>query len=201
MYNIFAYVMNMIFHWIILFLIIVYITWLIIRRLPNFPIPLKRMLLRMPPWRPLERAGVLPFMDDIRKIIFSTASFERRIEISATAFGKFFDKSFTYLASFMKSKVDKAPEPDNLVLSNNTGELDVKSVRKGVRQGTNYEQDEVDYIQDEYLHCIEEGAVPVYDNMGMDTAKAVTQNNTNAILCKIQSFTTYSNVINNRMSM
>lgn len=202
MYNIFCYVMNMIFFWIILFLLIVYITWLIIRRLPNFPIPIKRMLLRMSPWRPLAEAGVLPLIDDIRKIIFSADGFERRLTRTAEAFGNFFDKSFSFLAKLVRAKANNTPEPDNITFNNREDNgLVVKPVRKGVNQGTSYEQEEVDQIQDDYLQCLEEGVVPVYDNMGFETAKAIAQNQTNSTMCKIQSFTTYSNVLNNRISM
>lgn len=198
-YNTFSYVMNMLFFWIILFLIIVYITWLIIRRLPNFPIPLRRILLRLSPWRPLIKAGVLPLMDNIRKIVWSTDALDKRLTRTAAAFGEFFNKSFSYLSGFVKSKSTNQSPPAGGV------QFDVMSdappVNDRVKQTVSYEPDEINQIQDEYLQCIEQDSVPVYEGSGIEIANAMARNQMNRTMCKLQSFTTYSNLLNNRISM
>lgn len=205
LYHAFSYVMNMLFFWILLFLLIVYVTWLIIRKLPNFPIPIKRILLRMSPWRPLEKAGVLGLIDDIRKIFFSFDSFDKRIQRAAGALGRFFEKSFFFLGEYANAAINKNKTPNSLEFeapasSGGGNDLNVKATRKTVNQTSQYEQEEVDHIQDDYLQCLEEGSEPVYNNQGMETAKAIARNQTNAIMCKVQSFTTYSNLLNNRIS-
>lgn len=204
LYNIFSYAMNAIFMWILLFLLIVYVTWLIIRRLPNFPIPIKRILLRMSPWRPLDRAGVLPLIDDLRRIVFSTESLERRLDLTVTSLGRFFEKSFKFLAGYVAATVESKPPPKNLQLDKYTAQdngIVVKPSRKSVNQNTSLEQDEVSQVQDEYLQCIEEGTEPVYGGGGVETAKTIASNQTSMVMCKIDTLTTYSNVLNNRISM
>ena len=204
MYNAFSYAMNAIFHYILLFLLIVYITWLIIRRLPNFPIPIKSMLLGMSPWRPLARAGVLDFIDNIRKIIFSTESIDKRLNRTVKAVGDFFDKSLGFLAGYVAATVKAEPPPNSVQFNKYAAEdngLVVKPSRKSVNQSTSFEQDEVNQVQDEYLQCVEEATEPVYAGGGVETAQKIARNQSNIVMCKIDTLTTYSNLLNNRISM
>jgi hypothetical protein len=199
LYGVFVFLMNLIFKWILLFLILVYITWLIIKKyVPNFPIPFKMILLRMPPWRPLEKAGVLQLIDSLRKIIFSNQSVEGRLSGVGRAVGNFFGKSLIYVQSYTRAKISGVRTPAPPTYSVSGPSSSEAAIRKGSKPSP-YEEDEVQQIQDEYLQCIEEETIPIYNDMGgMEKAQALIKNSSASTKCKVKSMQSYSKLISNR---
>jgi hypothetical protein len=146
-------------------------------------------------------------MDDMITVFYARDGIKARAKRAADAISRFFGKSTKFLLGYVRAKAGNMAPPKSLDFNPpeekvvKTGELDVKPVRKMVGQSTSYEQEEYDQIQDDYLQCLEEDSVPVYDNLGMTTAKAVAKNQTASALCKVKMLRSFSNLLNNRISI
>lgn len=181
------YAMNAIFHYILMALLIIYILWIIIKRFfPNFPIPLRMIFLRLPPFRPLERAGVLPLIDRIVKTILSTAPLPDRLISAGTAFATFVAKS----VAFVFKTVGINPPADRYV-----GESDPKPVSESP-----FNADEEREIRESYLQCVEESTISTTPDMTpSQRQQADVKNTTNTTLCKVKMLSTYSDILSQRM--
>ena len=209
LYGIFVYIMNMLFLWIMLYLIICYVSWVVIRRMiPNFPIPLKSIILGMAPWKPLTDAGILQFIDKLRSIFISNYSLSKRAYTAGNAIAGFLQSSFKYLKSTVGYKLGSGPmpnadamlRPDPKYRELPPDQVKKKNVvRRSTRQNSIYEEDEMLQIQDEYLQCVEENSVPVFPNMGIETAQAIAKNRSAATICKLNMMKTYANLMYNRV--
>jgi hypothetical protein len=193
--------MNWLFLWILLYLIICYISWVIIRRvIPNFPIPFKSILLGMPPWKPLTDAGILQFIDRLVGIFVSADALDKRAWRAGNAIAQFLLSSYKYLKRFIGFKIYGGSEPDpntRIKQNNKQPPLPKNAVRRSAKPSM-FEEDETQQVKDEYLQCIEENSVPVYKNMGAETAQAIAKNQSAVIVCKLNMMKTYSNLTYNR---
>lgn len=207
LYGIFVYVMNWIFLWIILYLIICYVSWIFIREsIPDFPIPLQSILLDMAPWKPLTNAGVLQFIDKLVRIVFSRDAIRTRARKAATATADFLKSSFVYLQREIGYRKNGGVKPDaNRIIKTDPQYKDVPqeppkrkvTVRRSTKPSP-FENDEMKQINDEYLQCVEQRSVPVYSGQGLETAQAIAKNKTVSIMCKLNMMKTYSNLMYNR---
>lgn len=201
--------MNWLFLWILLYLIICYISWVIIRRvIPNFPIPLKSIILSMEPWNSLLRARVLQFIDQLVGIFVSRDTLNQRAYRGANAIANFLQSSFNYLRKeigYRSGKDKTKPNPDRMMKPDErypypSPEPPKKknTVRRSAKPSP-FENDEQKQILDEYLQCVEENSVPVFPNMGVETAQAITKNKMASTICKLNMTKTYSNLMFNRV--
>lgn len=201
--------MNWLFLWILLYLIICYISWVIIRRvIPNFPIPLKDIILDMEPWNSLLRARVLQFIDSLVGIFVSRDSINKRAYKGGKAIADFLKSSFFYLRSeigYRSGKTKTKPNPDQMMKPDTQYPYPApqppkkkNTVRRSVKPSP-YETDEQKQILDEYLQCVEENSVPVFPNMGIETAQAILKNKMASTICKLNMTKTYSNLMFNRV--
>lgn len=213
LYGIFVYVMNWLFTWILLYLIICYVSWkVILAIIPDFPIPLQSILLDMAPWKPLLEARVLQFMDELVKVFVSADSIKKRAWRAGNSTANFLKSSFFYIQKEIGFRSGKDPvkpnaeqtvkPPSNEKYSNDTGRKDPQPKRRNaVRRSTRpspFENDEMKQIQDEYLQCVEENSVPVYPGQGLETAQAIVKNKSASSICMLNMMKTYNNLMFNR---
>lgn len=177
-----------IFHYIVIALVIIYIIWIIIKKfVPNFPIPFKKILLRMPPFRPLERAGILPLIDDVRKILFSVMPLSDRVEKAGRSIGRFLSRSFGFVMGMAGIKVGGVASPSR-------------------RQKVSEEDDsalspaEELEVQQAYLQCIEESITPITPEMTtMEKQKLALTNQQNSVICKLRQLDIQSRIIGDKV--
>lgn len=187
------YVFNAIFHYIIMFLIIVYIIWLIIKKfVPNFPIPFKRILLRLPPFYPLDKAGVLPLMDSVRKILFSKLPLSQRFMRAGKSIGTFFATS----TAFIMKKFGLNPPTSQYTKTSSSQKAGAKQKQKD----DTYSDAENREIQESYLQCIEESTIPVTPEMPtVEKASVNLRNQQNVLICKVNMMQTYSRILTSKL--
>lgn len=193
--------MNWIFLWIILYLIICYVSWVVIREImPDFPIPIKSILLDMAPWKPLTDAGILQFIDGLVRIFVSADTIKVRAWRAGVSTAKFFQKSYKYLKKTVGFKMYGGSKPDpNATMKQDKKQppLPPNAVRRSNKPYI-YEQDETQQVKDEYLQCIEQRILPIYKNMGMETAQTITKNQSAVTMCKLNMLQSYSYLTYNR---
>lgn len=187
-YGAVVYAATAVFHWILMALAIIYILWIIIKNyVPNFPIPFKTILLNMPPFKPLEDAGVLPFIDRLVDILLSSDRFGTRIRNAANAFADFVKGSVSFIFS-------NAPMPKRQGSSAPSGAgADTGGDGEAVASG------EKQQIEDENDRCIEENTkVLPRDASGTERAKAMVENQKMRIDCRLKTLQAYTNLMNYR---
>lgn len=99
-YTIVLEALKAVFHYILIFLLIMYVIYCIIRAfVPAFIlfIPLKQPLLDLTPLYELRVSGIFPLMDRVVEIIFSSMPFTQRIMRALQAIGKFMASSVGYI--------------------------------------------------------------------------------------------------------
>lgn len=182
---------NAIFHYIIMFLIIVYILWLIIRKfVPNFPIPFKKILLRLPPFYPLAKAGILPLMDNVRKILFSKMPVPERVTRAGNALGMFIATSTAWVFRKFGLELPK-PNANSNSQSNST---------KTSEPDSTYTEEENREIQESYLQCVEQTTVPITPEMpSSEKASLGLKNQQNILICKVNMMQTYSDILTSKL--
>lgn len=207
-YGIFKFLMTIIFGWVVIFLAIVYITWLFIKEaIPDFPIPLQSILLDLFPWGPLTASGILPFIDTLVRVFVSADSLQKRLWNCATGIFKFLTRSYLYVRDAVGFHAGVGPRPDPNAYKNNgysaaegggpAGSSGPKAVRRSAKSSM-FEEEELQQVKDEYLQCVEEKTVPVYRNMGTETAQAIAKNQSAIVTCKLNMMQTYSNLTSYR---
>lgn len=100
LYTVVLEALKAIFHYILIFLLIMYVIYCIIRAfVPPFIlfIPLRQPLLDLTPLYELRVSGIFPLMDRVVKIIFSNMPFGRRIMSAFQAVGQFMARSIGFI--------------------------------------------------------------------------------------------------------
>ncbi len=186
------YIFNAIFHYIIMILIIIYILWLIIRKfVPNFPIPIRRILLRLPPFRPLEQAGILPLMDRVRKVIFSRLPVSKRLMNAGEAIGLFLASSTTFIMNKFGMNVPTLP-----FAGGTTEDVKPYKERKLSKKEKAKQEAEDREVRESYLQCIEESIIPITPTMTTAEKEAnAFRNQQNTLICKIDQMRNYSRIL------
>lgn len=186
------YIFNAIFHYIIMALIIIYILWIIIRKfVPNFPIPIRRILLRLPPFRPLEQAGILPLMDRVRKVFFSHLPISQRLMNAGEAIGLFLASSTTFIMNKFGMKVPIIP-----MGGQSADNLQPHKERKLSREEQAKQDAEDREVRESYLQCIEESIIPITPTMTKSEKEAnAFRNQQNTLICKIDQMRNYSRIL------
>lgn len=180
--NVIMYIFNAIFHYILMALLIIYILWIIIKKfVPNFPIPFKKILLRLPPFYPLEKAGVLPLFDNVRKILFSRSPMSARVKRAGQAIGGFLASSTMYV--FQKIGVN----PPTSQYSKG------KKGGKAAQEESVFTAEEEIEIQDAYLQCIEQSTIPITPDMPSSEKSSLNlRNQQNTLICKVNQMQLYA---------
>lgn len=186
------YAFNAIFHYILMALLIIYIIWMIIKLfVPNFPIPIKRILLRMPPFYQLDKAGILPLIDRVRRLIFSTMTLSERVKGAGSAIGGFLASSTTYTLNKLGMDVPRIPYT-GVPPPPQKQRKERKPSKKQILARKIAENES----QQAYLQCIEESLIPITASMSDEEKKAASvRNQQNTALCKVDQIGTYSTIM------
>lgn len=198
-YNTVAYVATMIFHYILAFLIAIYIAWFIIKtyvpkRILFFKV--RSRILAIEPFPSLTQAGILPFMDEIRKIIISLLPFKERLKRLWSATRTFFNTSIKHvLVNIRRDVVLSAPnlfkDGDGDVGDEDDADEDANAVPTADQALQDRETDEL------YQQCLEENTTPVpADASFADRLFISAQNSGVRASCGIRRLQAYSNMMN-----
>ena len=186
-----------IFSYIIMALHCLWIIWLIIKKyVPNFPIPLKNMLLKIAPFPQLERSGIFYLFGACWGAILSTSPIKDRLTRVGYALADFFTRNMDLAFSTigLHDTVEKiqyatrdksgAPQPDPY-----------RNPEPPIPPSfTDYENREID---DMYQQCIEENTViPTEGASKLELKQLEAKNKITQTLCntkRLQSMMHLSN--------
>ena len=200
-------VINSMFHWILLFLVIMYIIYLLIKMfVPNiWPfLPLKNIFLSITPLYELRRAGVFGLFDAVVNLIFSSDPFLIRILKVGQAFGRFLAGPAILLRENGKQVVvgkDMSMDMDtNNLLKPEKGEDSFQDDTEGE---PTYEETvspaENRYIQKEYQQCISESyIVPTNDMSDEEKSTVDIRNNASKIICDVKKIQSYGTLMSSK---
>lgn len=181
------------------FLLIMYVIYIIIKRfVPNFPIPLKKILLALTPFYELRVSGVFPLFDAVLGIIFSRDSFGNRLIRLGRAIGMFLASSIFYLTPKSKSKPKaaapkKPPPPKEGEFNDNDTTENEPDYDETMSLAENK------YVQKEFQQCISENYKPINDKMSEEEKTyASVSNATSKIICDIKKLQSYSTLISSK---
>lgn len=199
-YNTVAYVATMIFHYILAFLIFIYILWFLINKFVPKKIlffKVRSRILAIEPFPSLTKAGILPFMDEIRKILISLLPLKERFRRLWSATRTFFNTSIKHvLESIRYDVVLNAPK----MFKGSDGGADAfaDDDDDDADEPPSVDQPLQDRETDElYQQCLEENTTPVpADASFADRLFIATQNSGVRTSCAIRRLQTYSNMLN-----
>lgn len=194
----------------IVVMFMIYIIWKIIKMfVPNFPIPFKMILLKIPPLPQLERAGIFALFDSIVGVVLSRASFGNRLMKVGFALGDFVKRNFEMVMSIAK---DTAPninfggkeskskdEQDNEAIDNNPDLTEQEKIEKKQSKNINspFTDTEKQIVNEQYQLCIAENTTPITSDMSKsDITKAKTANDLAKIKCDLSKLSAFSNALN-----
>lgn len=185
-YNVFLYICNALFHWILAFLLFLYIIWFFIMYIvPKifFLAPFKSLLLRIPPIWQFHRAGVLPLMDNVRKIIFSTDTLGHRFARAGQSLNQFVIRSMSFIYGTVAVPTQsQQPSMSGRRIRNEKYQI--------------FSQEEEAKALDSLNQCIEETTIPIHPDMtSMQKAAAMVKNDTAAMACKAKQVGAFSNIL------
>ena len=196
-YNILTAIATAIFHWVLAILVCIYIIWYIINTyVPEMILffPVRGMLLAIEPFPALTRAGILPYMDKIRKILFSVMPFKQRMQSTFTATQEFFDTSIRHVLLSLRSEVHIAPP--NINISTSSSSASAAAAAASQTPDQRYQDQESDEL---FQQCIEENTTPVEPDATLgDRLYAATQNSGVRTICAVRRLQTYANIISYR---
>lgn len=195
-------IINSLFHYILMFLIIMYVIYLIIKLfIPNFPIPFKTILLSITPLKELQQAGIFRLFDEIIAALTSGGPILRVILRIISAIARFLASPFYMLRSLGTSKVIRIGGGS----SSKKEKIDDTSAPPEETDGEpKYDNSmsilENIYLQKEYQQCINENYKAVTPDMAdLDKQKVNVQNTTSKILCDIQKMQAYANIFSGKL--
>ena len=194
-------VCNMIFHWIIACLLVIYIVWWVIKTfVPEWVlfIPLRMIFLAIPPFPPLTDAGILPLYDNLVHIVLSNdGPKERLVRFFKTVTGFLITGTEFVVGPLGENIKAKMNEPNN----NGTNSTNKTSNNNNNNNGgngvdsTNGKQ--FLQMQEDYLKCIEEGTTPIdsANSTWVDQIQQKINNNNTSMQCRLQTLSHVANII------
>lgn len=193
---------------IMIFLFFMYVLWIIIKKfIPNFPIPLKMILLKIPPFPQLERAGMFAFIDGLVKAIGGKGKFAKRITLVGKTFGAFVARNTSMMLramgiGYLANRIDKPASTGKYA----DGEARLKKSREETlernrrrRRDPPFESGAYRKVDDELQQCLEENLVHVTRDMSKMERDLVRQRNgISRIICKARGVQSWSRTLTGR---
>lgn len=209
-----------IFHYILIFLLIMYIIYCIIRKfVPRYIlfIPLRQPLLDLTPLYELRVSGIFPLMDRLAGILLNSMPFSHRIYGAFMAVGKFLQSSVGYIfrelspfqqkinqsVSGASSSSSSRPPParaqsrqDALKNKRDPNAEEANLENEGGSEPiykANYTERQNQYVEKEYRQCVESQYTEVKPGMStIDRLLANINNNRVAITCNVEKLKHYT---------
>lgn len=200
-YNIVAGAATAVFHWVLAFIVFIYIVWKIINTVvPAWVlfIPLRSIFLAIPPFPQFTKAGIFDLLDRIVKIIFSAMPMKQRIISLGQAFQSFFNKSIYYVINNLKREITvkfnaTAPRLEGAFRSSGSGGSGEASRAVGQTPDEILQEKEV---AEQYQQCLDENILPVGPEMGsMEKAMVMARNSATRSTCGLKKMQTYFNLL------
>jgi len=169
---------------------LIYIIWMIIKKFaPNFPLPLKMILLKIPPFPQLERAGIFALYDGLTR---SLRSNDRVINVAKTL-GNFLTKSTPILLAELPGNV----RPD--IHAAAAEEEVVVETPQPTNQNSQFSASDKQIINDQMQQCMAENTTQITTDMSPSTAQTTrAMNMQTSIMCQFKQLQTYSNMLSHR---
>lgn len=178
--------------YIILFLVIMYFIWLFIKKvIPNFPIPLKMILLKIPPFPQLEKAGLFTFIGNILKAAFGGGRFAKRLKLVGITFRDFVARNTYRILAALGIKITMPITIGDTTITPAKPEKKRKSKKK-----KKFDLDAAQKMDDELVQCLEENLATITPDMSPNEKKVVLAKNVIArTVCKARSIQSWSRTI------
>lgn len=202
--RVFFSIIKSVFHYILIFLVIMYIIYLLVKKfVPNIPIPFRNIILSITPLYELRKAGVFGLFDAILGIFGSSASPLNKLVALVRAFGRFLAAPYYLLQGSASKKAievgggtpqKEKPRPAQ------EGEFNTEDQTEGEPiYDESIPLNENKFIQKEYQQCLSENYITETDNMSaLEKASVGTKNATTKIICDIQKLQSYSTLISSK---
>jgi hypothetical protein len=186
-------------------LLLLWILWIIIKKfVPNFPIPFKLILLKIPPFPQLERTGIFALMSAIVRLIGGDEKGWKRV-------GSFFKVVASFIAINtelwlnlvgIQTTPKNKPTPNTDRSSANppmSAEDRKRRNREEAEKQPPFESSEQRQIDDEYQQCLEENTKPVTVDMSNGERRATLASNSFArVACRTRTLQSYMRLTNLR---
>lgn len=181
--------------------------WIIIKKfVPNFPIPFRKILLKIPPFPQFERAGIFAFIHSIIQAIGGKGKFWTRMERLGKAFGLFIARNTEMMMRAMGMGY-LMKSGNNMAASGKYADGDTRLplsreqrlARNNRRRDSPFEAGAYRKADDELQQCLEENLVPITKDMSNVERQIVAQrNNMSRIVCKARTLQTWSRTLTGR---
>lgn len=193
---------------IMFFMFFMYVIWLIIKKfVPNFPIPFKTILLKIPPFPQLERAGIFAFYHNIMKAIFGKGKFAKRAKLVGKTFADFIARNTEMVMraiglGYMFDTFDSKKSNNGKYAQGDTRlapSREERMARNQKRKDPPFEAGAYRKADDEMQQCLEENTVPITKDMSkMDRQITAQRNAMSRIICKARGIQSWSRTIGGR---
>lgn len=203
--RVFFSIIKSLFHYILIFLIIMYIIYLIVKAfVPNFPIPFKTIILSITPLYELRKAGVFGLFDAIIGIFSSGASPLNKVIAVVKAFGRFLAAPYYLLQGSARGKAVEIgggpPQPQPKPEPAQEGQFNTEDQTEGEpTYDESISLNENKFIQKEHQQCLSENYITERDDMSaLEKASVGTKNATTKIICDVKKLQSYSTLISTK---
>jgi len=184
------------FNYICMALVMIWIVYLLIKTfIPNFPIPLRTILLKIPPFPQLEKGGIFDLFSGIAGIVFSRSSFKERMVRAGKRVGMFISKNVDLTLSVLGLK----GAVDRIQFAPRDGASTPPPVPKRgghKKPSSKFEKSEDRLADDVYQQCMEENTIVIEDGMSEKEKQSATRKNlTTSTFCKTKSLQSYASTL------
>lgn len=178
---------------VMMFLIMMYFIWLLIKKfVPNFPIPFKKILLKIPPFPQLERAGIFAFIGNLFKAIFSRSKLPKRLKLVGKTFADFIRQNTGMILAALGIKSD-------FIMDQLPPQRKIREPREKKKK-KKYDDSAERKIDDEYQQCLEENTVPITEEMSKTEKETAGFKNTiSRTVCQTKKVQSYSRTLSGIM--
>lgn len=180
-----------VFHWVLMGLFCIWVVWFIIKNfIPAWIlfIPLRMILLAIPPFPQLEAAGILPLIDKVFWLIVSTLPLKDRLVGAGRAFQEYISTSMWYVIDGVRG-FTTGPPPNRPPSE--------RSPPPPSQEPDHEFRDKE--TEEEYSACIEENTQTIYPEMtGLEKAQAMAKNSGVKATCSLKKLESMSRMLQYR---
>lgn len=183
-------VLLIIFGIVMAFIACMYVVWRIIKKyVPNFPIPLKMIFLKIPPLPQLERAGLFAFIEGVLNALGHFYNPPAALTGLLHTFRNFMRlNTWRVLQTIgVANNIQQLTSASTYNVNTYKGEYDRVEAEKRAAQERGKIAGESPFtasqylrVDEEYVQCVEENTIPVSEDMSKSERKEIIDKNTSA---------------------
>lgn len=174
--------------WIIVIIMLcIYVVWKIIKKfVPNFPIPFKKILLKIPPFPQLERARIFALFDGVFGILLGRGTIFHRFVRFGENLADFVTYNGKNIIGEVKGRVPKVGETTSAPPEEEAEDNKNSAFSDAERQ----------MINEQMQQCIEEKVIPITPEMSTSEATSARAANVSANLtCQVAQLQSFANLM------